>query len=254
MKTRIQILLVASFLIGGNSLLAQQSVKNSADSLVTLQPEVSNFNALKIEGPVDIVIVQGQMESLKLTVPAEVKDRVVAEVDGHTLLIRNKHDHWGQGENSWYSDKSVWRKMHYRITAYLTVNALKNISVSGSGTVKFVEGIKAEHFDLRLRGSGTMEGKIDTRSLVTTISGSGNIKLSGNANSSKLKVSGSGVFAAPELITSTSNVHVSGSGDAKINANDSITAGISGSGSVQYTGTAKNIMRTTSGSGSINRF
>jgi hypothetical protein len=254
MKTKIKILLIAAFLAGCNSLIAQQSVKSSNDSLVTMEPAVSNFNALKVEGPVDIVIVQGQTESLKLIVAAEVKDRVLAEVDGHTLHIRNKHDNWSQGEKSWYGDKSVWQKKHYRITAYVTANALKSISVSGSGTAKFVEGIKAEYLDLRLRGSGTMEGKIDTRSLVTTISGSGNIKLSGNANTSRLKVSGSGVFAAPELITSTSNVHVSGSGDAKINANDSITAGISGSGSVKYTGTAKNIMSTTSGSGSINKF
>ena len=99
-----------------------------------------------------------------------------------------------------------------------------------------------------------MEGKIDTRSLVTTISGSGKIKVSGNANNSRLKVSGSGVFAAPELVTSSSDVHVSGSGDAKINANDKITAGISGSGSVNYTGAVKNISTTKSGSGSISRF
>jgi len=254
MKKRIQILLIAVLLAGSNSLIAQQSIKSSTDSLVTTEPAVSDFSALKVEGPVDIVIVQGQTESLKLTIPAEVKDRVLAEVEGHTLHIRNKHDNWSQGEKSWYGDKSVWQKKHYRITAYLTVNTLKSISVSGSGTAKFVEGIKAEHFDLRLRGSGTMDGKIDARSLVTTISGSGHINLSGNANFSRLKVSGSGVFAAPELITSTSNVHVSGSGDAKINANDSITAGISGSGSVNYTGTAKNISSTKSGSGSISRF
>lgn len=254
MKKKISTLFFALLLAGSNSLLAQQPAASSAEQLVTTEPGVSNFNALKVEGPVDIVIVQGQTESLKLTVPAEVKDRVLAEVDGHTLHIRNKHDNWSQGEKSWYGDKSVWQKKHYRITAYLTVNTLKSISLSGSGTAKFIDGIHAEHFDLRLRGSGTMEGKIDTRSLVTTISGSGNIKLSGNANTSRLKVSGSGVFAAPELITSSSNVHVSGSGDAKINASDSITAGISGSGSVNYTGTAKNIMSTTSGSGSISRF
>jgi len=254
MKKKISIILFALLLAGSNSLMAQQPVTGSTDPLVTIEPKVSGFNALKVEGPVDIVIVQGQTESLKLTVPAEVKDRIVAKVDGHTLHIRNKHDNWSQGEKSWYGDKSVWQKKHYRIKAWLTMNILKGISVSGSGTAKFADGIKAEHFDLRLRGSGSMDGKIDTKSLVTTISGSGNIKLSGNANTSRLKVSGSGVFAAPELITSSSNVHVSGSGDAKINATESITAGISGSGNVNYTGTAKNILTTKSGSGSISRF
>ncbi len=248
MKKLKVLLLIVFVLASGRTVFA------APDSLSTIEPHVSNFNKLKIAGPVDIQIVQGTTESLKITAPAEVIDRITVEVTGGVLKIHNKHDNWGKSELSWYGDKSVWQKKHYRITAYLTVNELKSISISGSGTVKFADGIKADHLNLRLRGSGNMGGKIDTKSLVTTISGSGKIKLSGDANNSRLKVSGSGVFAAPELVTSNSNVHVSGSGDAKINANESITAGISGSGSVNYTGAVKNISTTKSGSGNISRF
>ncbi|MBS1531027.1 MAG: DUF2807 domain-containing protein, partial [Bacteroidetes bacterium] len=209
---------------------------------------------LKIAGPVDIHIVQGTTESVKVMAPPEVINRVLVEVDGGVLKIRNKHDNWGQGEDSWYGDKSVWQKKHYRITAYVTVVALKSITISGSGSAKFGEGVKADHFSLTLRGSGSAEGKIEARSLVTIISGSGNVKLTGTAGTSRLKVSGSGVFTATDLITSNSNVHVSGSGDARVNASESLTAGVSGSGNVNYTGTAKSITRTTSGSGSISRF
>jgi hypothetical protein len=252
---KLKVLLAAFFVITcTDSVFAATYKTASLDSLATIEPHVANFDKLKIAGPVDIRIVQGTTASLKITAPAEVIDRVFVEVTGGVLKIHNKHDNWTQGEKGWYGDKSVWQKRHYRITAYLTVNALKSISVSGSGSAKFLDGIKSDHFNLRLRGSGTMEGEIDTKSLVTTMSGSGNIKLSGHANTSRLKVSGSGVFAVPELVTSTSNVHVSGSGDARINASDSITAGISGSGKVNYTGAVKNISSTKSGSGSISRF
>jgi Putative auto-transporter adhesin, head GIN domain len=246
---KLKVLLLIVFVLASSG-----SVFAAPDSLSTIEPHVSNFNKLKIGGPVDIQISQGTTESLKITAPTKVIDRITVEVTGGVLKIHNKHDNWGKSELSWYSDKSVWHKKHYRIIAYLTVNALKSISISGSGTVKFADGINADHMSLRLRGSGSMDGKIDTKSLVTTISGSGNIKLSGNASNSRLKVSGSGAFAAADLVTSNSNVHVSGSGDAKINANDSITAGISGSGSVNYTGAVKNISTTKSGSGSISRF
>lgn len=249
---KFKILLVAFFAIASSGTVF--AAVAGTDSLSTIEPHLSNFNQLKIAGPVDIQIIQGTTESVKITAPTEVIDRVLAEANSGVLTIRNKHDNWGQSEKSWYSEKSVWRKRGYRITAYVTVVNLKSLSLSGSGSAKFGEGVKAEHFSLRLRGSGTMEGKIDTKSLVTTISGSGHIKIAGTADNSRLKVSGSGVFEAPRLVTSTSNVHVSGSGDASINANDAITAGISGSGSVKYTGTAKNVMSTTSGSGSINRF
>jgi hypothetical protein len=247
-------LFVFFVLAGTGGVLASTGGVVNTDSIATIEPHVSNFDQLKIAGPVDIRIVQGPAESLKITAPAAVIDRIFVEVIGGVLKIHNRHDNWSQGEKSWYGDKSVWQKHHYRITAYLTVNELKSISVSGSGTVKIGEGLKAEHFNLRVRGSGSMDGKIDTKSLVTIISGSGNIRLSGTANYSRLKVSGSGAFLAPGLVTSTSDVHVSGSGDAKINANERITAGISGSGNVGYTGAVKNISSNKSGSGSINRF
>ena len=254
MKKLKGLLLAILAISAATGAFAGQSKNGGTDSLSTIEPRVSNFNQLKIAGPVDIHIVQGTTESLKIMAPTEVIDRVLAEVDGGVLKIRNKHDNWGQSEKSWYGDKSVWQKRRYRITAYVTVVTLKSISISGSGTAKFADGIKSGHFSLRVRGSGNMDGKIDTRSLVTTISGSGHVKLLGTADNSRLKVSGSGVFEAPQLITASSNVHVSGSGDAKINANDSITAGISGSGSVNYTGMAKSINSTKSGSGSITRF
>jgi putative autotransporter adhesin-like protein len=253
MKRQINILLVIILLAGGNSLPAQQT-KSSTDSLVTIESGVSGFNTLKVEGPVDIVIVQGETESLKLTVPAAVKGRVVAEVDGHTLHIRNKHDNWSQGEKSWYSDKSVWRKYHYRITAYLTFKTLNKINLSGNSTMGFDQGINTDHMTLTVRGSGHMHGRIDAKDLLSLISGSGSINISGNVNYSRVNVAGSGNFTAPQLVTSDSNVKVSGSGDARVNAKEQLSAAITGSGGVSYTGSVTKITTNKSGSGQITRF
>jgi hypothetical protein len=48
-------------------------------------------------------------------------------------------------------------------------------------------------------------------------------------------------------------VHISGSGDASINASNKIDASVSGSGDIHYTGAAKNISSSKSGSGDISR-
>src|ERR1700744_3621459 len=118
---KLKVLLLAVFILASAG-----SVFAAPDSLSTIEPHVSNFNKLKIAGPVDIKIVQGTTESLKITAPTEVIDRITVEVTGGVLKIHNKHDNWGKTELSWYSDKSVWHKKHYRITAYLTVNELKS--------------------------------------------------------------------------------------------------------------------------------
>jgi hypothetical protein len=249
---KIKILLIAAFLVGGSRLFAQD--KAASDTMVTINPSVSNFDKLKIEGPVDIVITQGQTESLKLTFPVAVKDRVVAEVSGHTLRIHNKHDNWGQSEKSWYSDKSYWRRSHARILAVLTVKNLNHITMSGSGTMAFDNGLTADAMKLTLRGSGDMHGKITTKSLATKISGSGKIEILGNADRSVVNLTGSGNFIAPGLITANSSVRVSGSGDAKVNANEGLSAAVTGSGGVSYTGSATKISSNTSGSGHVTRF
>jgi len=49
-------------------------------------------------------------------------------------------------------------------------------------------------------------------------------------------------------------VHVSGSGKAQVNASDKVDAAVRGSGDVNYTGAAKIVNSSKSGSGVINRF
>lgn len=249
---KIKILTLALFIIAASQVRAQQN--NAADTLMTIDPAVSNFDQLKIAGPVDIVITQGQTESLKLTFPIAVRGRVVAEVSGHVLRIHNKHDNWGQSEKSWYSDKSYWHRSHARIVAYLTVKELRKITLSGSGTVAFDNGLMSDAMKLTLRGSGDMHGKITAKSLASKISGSGKITISGSADHSKVSVTGSGNFIAADLKTANSSVKISGSGDAKVNASEELYAAVSGSGGVSYTGAAKKVSSSKSGSGYVNRF
>ena len=99
-----------------------------------------------------------------------------------------------------------------------------------------------------------MHGKINVKELESRISGSGNIRLTGSAGSSTSNVSGSGNFIAGDLVTSSSVVRVSGSGNAKINANEKVVAGVSGSGDVRYTGDAKSVRSSTSGSGNVSKY
>jgi hypothetical protein len=248
-------LLLAVLLISGNcyAFANPQATLQADTSFVTVDRHVSDFNSLHISGPFDVFIIQGTTESLKLDAPKEILDRIVTVVNNRELKISNKHDNWGWSEKSWWSDKSWWRH-NKKIVVHVTVKDLNSIKLSGSGSALFEEGLSASSLKLMVRGSGNMQGKVDVKKLESHISGSGNIKLSGTAESSSISVTGSGNFTAPELITSNSAVHLSGSGGAKINANDKVDAAISGSGGVSYTGTAKIVNSKKSGSGSISRF
>jgi hypothetical protein len=254
MKSLINLLLATLLLAGNCYAFTKEDSTSKADTpFVTVDRHVSDFNSLHISGPFDVHIAQGTTESVTLDAPKELLDRIVTEVNSGELRISNKHDNWGWSEKSWWSDKSWWRH-HKKIVVHITVKNLNSIKLSGSGSALFEEGISASSLKLMVRGSGNMQGKVDVKQLESHISGSGGIKLSGTAESSSISVTGSGNFTAPELITSNSAVHLSGSGGAKINANDKVDAAISGSGGVSYTGTAKMVTSKKSGSGSISRF
>jgi hypothetical protein len=251
MKSIAKILLAAVLLTGASYTFAKPNQTVVADSAI--DRHLTGFTSIKIAGPFEVHITQGSAESVKFDAPAELVDRIVTEVNNGVLEIHNKHDNWGWGEKSWWSDKSVWHN-HKRIVVNVIAKDLNAISISGSGHASFNEGLNTNTLSLRVRGSGSMEGKVQAKTLESMISGSGNIKLSGTADNSTVKLSGSGNFSARDLVTASSTAQVSGSGSAQVNASEKVDAAISGSGGVSYTGAAKVVNSKKSGSGAISRY
>ncbi|MDB5137413.1 MAG: hypothetical protein JWP37_4016 [Mucilaginibacter sp.] len=239
-------LLLAAILVSGSAYSYAKS--NPAVKIIEQKTEdrhLSGFNAVNLAGSFDVYITQGSTESVKVEAPDEVISRIITEVDGGVLKIYNKNDHfhWGDMFGS-----------HKKIAIYVTAKDLNSISVSGSGDIFFKEGIHTSTLRLKVTGSGDMLGKVDVKVLESSISGSGDMKLSGRAESSTVSVVGSGDFTARNLITVNTAVRVSGSGDAEISASNKVDASVAGSGDIRYTGGAKNISSSKSGSGDISRF
>ncbi len=245
--------MAAALIASASYSFAKSNPAVKADTIESVDEHLSGFSGIKIAGPFTVHLAQGPVESVKIDIPDDVKGRITAEVTGGILKIHNAHDNWGWSYKSWYGDKSVWRN-HKKIAVYITAKDLKFISISGSGDVSFNEGITADALKLRVRGSGSMVGKVDVKTLESSLSGSGAMKLSGSAENSKVRVIGSGNFTSSSLVTVVSAVHVSGSGKAEINASDKVDTAIRGSGDVRYTGTAKTINSSKSGSGEISKF
>jgi hypothetical protein len=191
-----------------------------------------------VEGPFEVTIRQGAADSVSYKVPAVIADRLVVEVNGNTLHIRNKHDNWSAGEKSWWSSKSWWHT-HPKLKLYVTVRNLEAVKASGSCNLSFDGRLTARSLKLVTRGSASISGEIKVQTLDASIAGSGLIKLSGQSETVETHISGSGMFSAKELITAKTGVHISGSGHAAINANIQVNAWVHGSASVAYTGEAK---------------
>lgn len=245
MRALTKILLIALLLTGSVYVYADTFKPAVADFNKIEDRHITGFHAVDVGGSFDVYITQGSSESVKVEAPEEIIDHIISEVDNGVLKIYNKNDrnfHWGDLFGN-----------HKKIVVYVAAKDLNAIAVSGSGDVYFKEGIRTNSLRLKVSGSGDMYGRVEVKTLESGISGSGDVKLVGRAESSAVSVSGSGDFEARGLVTVNTLVHVSGSGDASINASNSVSASVSGSGDVRYTGGAHNVSASKSGSGDVSR-
>lgn len=242
MKTISKILLAAVLLTSAGHMYAKPVNGVSINTSEIQDRHLSGFHAISVEGPFDVVITQGATESVKVEAPSDMIGRILTEVNDGVLKIYNKHETFNW---SWGS--------HKKIMVYVTAKDLNSINVSGSGDVAFKEGIRTNALKLRVSGSGDVIGRLEVKTLESSVSGSGDVKLAGRADDSAIRISGSGDFDARSLITVNTAVHLSGSGDAEVNASNKIDASVSGSGDIHYSGAAKNVSSSKSGSGDISR-
>jgi hypothetical protein len=233
--------LLALLLVAGTA-YTYASPKAGSFQQKTEDRHLSGFHAIEVGGPYDVTVTQGNTESVKVEAPEEVISHVTTEVENGVLKIYDKrHDfHWGDLFGH-----------HRKILVYVTIKDVNSIVVSGSGDVTFHNGLHADKMNLHVSGSGDVDGELEVKSLETSISGSGDVKLSGHAENSAVRVSGSGDYSARGLITVNTDVHVSGSGDAKIYASNKVDASVSGSGDIRFAGSPKSVYKSKSGSGDI---
>ncbi|WP_428328363.1 head GIN domain-containing protein [Mucilaginibacter sp.] len=242
MKSITKFLLAALLLAGTGYTFAKPAPAVKISIRETVDRHLSGFNAINVAGPFDVFITQGAVESVKVEAPADVIDRVMTDVNGGVLKVYSKHDTFSWG--NWFGN-------HKKIAIYVTAKDLNNISITGSGDVRFRDGITVGAIKLRISGSGDMSGKITAKSIESSITGSGDMTLSGHAESSIVSVVGSGDYSGGNLTTLSTAIRVSGSGDAYVNASEKLDAAVNGSGDIHYTGSPKNVSKAKSGSGDI---
>jgi len=140
-----------------------------------------------------------------------------------------------------------------KVNIYIEAKTLHGITLSGSGDIDVSGTIKSTELTNTISGSGSISQSMDVENFVAIISGSGKINAKGKAKNAKINIAGSGDFEGKGLQTTNASAKVSGSGNITISADKSLDALMSGSGNIRYSGNPS-IKSTKSGSGSISRY
>ena len=212
---------------------------NESGRSSTQTRQVANFSRIVIAGSGIVQVTPGGQYHLDVTADDAFLRYITTEVSGDTLVLGFR--------------PGVRMAFHSSPRFNISLPELKEVKISGSGSITLQRIVRASQFEAAISGSGSMNGPIDVGSLVTRISGSGNLEFSGHAQSMTVEVSGSGNVNYRALVADTAKVSMSGSGNVWIVANNTIDGSITGSGSLHYGGTARPAVRS-SGSGRIEPF
>jgi hypothetical protein len=176
---------------------------------------VASFSKIDLTGSPDVEVTVGPARSVAVTTDDNVLPIIETTVEGETLKIHSKRSY----------------NTSLGVKVIITVPALDGVAVSGSGNMQ-VAGLKTGEMD-------------------ASVTGSGNVILSGVLDQLRGRIIGSGDLRAGDLAAKNVHVAVTGSGDATVRATEQLDASVTGSGNVRYSGKPPQVRHHVTGSGDI---
>ncbi len=201
--------------------------------------DVAGFDGVRFATAGELVITQGDRESLEITAGADELSRIVTEVrDGMLLIGRDGPD----------------RGLALRKPVFhLTVKSLASLEVLSSGSAT-AGTLRADSLQLRVSSSGGITiDELSARLLDVRISSSGSIRLQGSVEQQSVLLTSSGSYAAAKLSSRAATVRVSSSGTATLRCSESLEATVTSSGSVRYYGSPPDTKGNVTSSGRLVR-
>jgi hypothetical protein len=198
---------------------------------------VSGFTAIDVSGAFDIILKQGDMESLVVEADANLLPVVRTEVVAGKLIIDTK--------------KPIHNVTTMKV--YITFKSIDKIDVSGAVDISTENRINVPELSIDASGASDSKLELGVKILKLDCSGASKIKLNGFSTEVKMDLSGASDIFAYDLLAESYSIEISGAGNAQINVSKSLRAEISGAGSVKYKGSPSAIDQEVSGAGSIKK-
>ncbi|MDE3234824.1 MAG: DUF2807 domain-containing protein [Bacteroidota bacterium] len=205
--------------------------------IVSENRTVSSAQKIRLAGSYEVELVQGDVTSLKIEADENLLPLIETENEDGWLDIRSR--------------KYTILAATQPIKVYITTNKLEAVKIAGSGNIngksKFTGG---DQLVASIAGSGNINLSVNTPKVKGDIAGSGNINIDGETRDEEIHIAGMGDYRAENLKAENAEVHIAGSGNVKVYAENKLDIHIAGSGDVYYKGNAS-VEQHIAGSGKI---
>ena len=236
-------LLFAILLLAGFALNAQEKTAIVYDENAQVR-KVPSFTAISVSSAIDLYLTQSNKNEVAVSATNdEIRDHIITEVVGGTLIIR-------LGDNgTWFS----WKKWgNYKTKAYVSIKDIDALTASGASTVHLVNTIESPKMRIKLSGASDFKGNIKAGVLMYHLTGASDYK--GEVTANSIDIDGSGASSI-ELIGKVDDlaIEVSGASSAKLYNLTAKGAILRASGASNIGVTVTEILRaSSSGASDIN--
>lgn len=198
--------------------------------------KVDAFTKLNVCGMADIVLIQGNESKVTFEINPEMQDE---------FQLNSK-----DGELTIGFDGEMFAKKASN-TVYITFTDLHELNFSGVGDIKSDGKVQLEHLVCKASGVGDIHLEMDCKQLEVKFTGVGDIDISGSGDLATYTWKGVGDLKASNMKMKDVALSLSGVGDAKLHASESLEVNLTGIGDVNYTGSPKSTDLKPQGTGEI---
>jgi len=208
---------------------------NGNGNVVKQDREVSAFSGIDVGGKYEIVLTQGEKESLSIEADENLLEYIETKVKDGVLYIN--------------STESIGKCK--ALVVNITFKELDNLDLSGACDVWAEEKLAFDRLEMECSGASEIDLKINATYIEFDFSGASEIKLEGEAGEIDLDCSGASEFYAEEFEVENYTIDCSGASSCRLFVTNKLDVESSGASSIRYKGNPQIINKDVSGAASI---
>jgi len=221
------IIIACSILLLATTVFSQKDKETKIEgsgNVITKDVTIQPFDQLEANGVFNVVLTQGNKESLKIEAEDNLQALFEIKNEGSKLMVDMKKD-------SHFNSKK-------KMTVYITFKNLKSMDLKMVGNVSSEGNLNFSDLSLANKSVGSVDLALNAQKLDINNKSVGNLRLSGKAENAIIRSNSVGAIKASDLLVQTMDIDNDGVGSAEVNAVKELKVKDSFLGKVKNAGSA----------------
>lgn len=219
--------------------------------------QTKDFNKIKLSHSIDLKLIQGERNSLKVYTNKDLNE-VVTEVVDDVLIIRMK-------EKKAYKNLETTVKVTFKeleeITAISSSKIVaderieaSDLSIISKNRSKVNMNVDANNVDINASGESNLKLELNCEMVFIEINTNSEINLSGSIKKAHLKAGSSAIISAKNLEIDEADIKATGKANVSVNVTGNIKLYSSSGAIIKYSGKSEVVSEKTESGGKIKQF